>query len=92
MLIIFSAGNIAGPFFFRDQDAPKYVLAIVIIMVCFSAALFCALALRLYMQWENRRRDRLYGTTQDVQDRLEGMNMGMHDKTDLENPDFRYLL
>jgi hypothetical protein len=32
--IFFSAGNIAGPFFFRSQDAPEYVLAITIILVC----------------------------------------------------------
>ncbi|KAF4125412.1 MFS family permease [Geosmithia morbida] len=92
MLIIFSTGNIAGPFFFRERDAPKYVLAISVIMVCLCAALFCALALRMYMMWENRRRDRLYGTTEDVEDCSDGMNLGMHDKTDLENPDFRYLL
>lgn len=34
LLIFFAAGNIAGPFFFRSQDAPKYVLAITIILVC----------------------------------------------------------
>ena len=34
LFMAFSAGNIAGPFFFRSQDAPKYVLAITIILVC----------------------------------------------------------
>ncbi|KAL7622755.1 hypothetical protein AAE478_006433 [Parahypoxylon ruwenzoriense] len=28
LFIVYAAGNIVGPFFFRDQDAPKYVLAI----------------------------------------------------------------
>ncbi|KAF9738893.1 hypothetical protein PMIN06_010363 [Paraphaeosphaeria minitans] len=92
MLIIFAAGNIAGPFFFRSQDAPRYVLAITTILVCFCLALFCALALRFYMIWENRRRDRVFGVLETVDDQVDGMRLGMHDKTDLENPDFRYVL
>lgn len=92
MLIIFAAGNIAGPFFFRSGDAPRYVLAIATILVCFCAALLCAAALRFYMDWENRRRDRVYGVLETADDRMDGMRLGMHDKTDLENPDFRYVL
>jgi ACS family allantoate permease-like MFS transporter len=92
MLIIFAAGNIAGPFFFRAQDSPRYVLAITTILVCFCLALICALALRLYMMWENRRRDRVFGVLGTVNDQVDGMRLGMHDKTDLENPDFRYVL
>lgn len=34
LFMAFAAGNIAGPFFFRTQDAPKYVLAITIILIC----------------------------------------------------------
>lgn len=92
MLIISAAGNIAGPFFSRDQDAPRYVLAIASILVFFCAALLCALALRFYMVWENRRRDRVYGALETVDDKVDGMRLGMHDKTDLENPDFRHVL
>ncbi|KAF2446695.1 hypothetical protein P171DRAFT_519071 [Karstenula rhodostoma CBS 690.94] len=75
MLIIFAAGNIAGPFFFRTQDAPHYVLAITTIPVCFSLALFCALGLRLYMIWENRRRERVFGLLQTVNDQVDGMRL-----------------
>jgi hypothetical protein len=92
MLIIFAAANIAGPFFFRSQDAPRYVLAIATILVCFCAALLCALALRFLMVRENTRRDRIYGQLESTQDRVDGMRVGMHDKTDLENTDFRYVL
>ncbi|KAL2205883.1 MFS general substrate transporter, partial [Sarocladium strictum] len=92
MLIIFAAANIAGPFFFRSGDAPKYVLAIATILVCFCAALFCALALRFLMHRENKKRDRVYGGLESTQDRVDGMRTGMHDKTDLENTDFRYVL
>ena len=90
--MIFAAGNIAGPFFFRQQDAPKYVLAITIILVCFCVALLCAVGLRFYMKFENARRDREFGALQTNEEKLDGMRLGMHDKTDLENVDFRYVL
>ncbi|KAL3420353.1 allantoate permease [Phlyctema vagabunda] len=92
LFIIFAAGNIAGPFFFRTEDAPKYVLAITIILVCFCVALLCAVALRFYMVRENARRDRVYGVAESLEEKRDGMRLGMHDKTDLENPDFRYVL
>jgi len=92
LFIIFAAGNIAGPFFFRSEDAPKYVLAITVILVCLCVALLCAVVLRLYMIWENARRDRQFGALETTEDKLDGMRLGMHDKTDLENVDFRYVL
>ncbi|KAL3477279.1 major facilitator superfamily domain-containing protein [Aspergillus californicus] len=92
MLIVFAAGNIAGPFLFRSQDAPHYVLAIASILVFFCAAFFCAVVLRGYMIWENRRRDRVYGVLDTLDDRVDGMRLGMHDKSDLENVGFRYVL
>jgi ACS family allantoate permease-like MFS transporter len=89
---VFAVGNIAGPFFFRTQDAPEYVPAITISLVCFCVALLCAAALRIYMAVENRRRDRMFGKLQTTEEKIEGMCLGMHDKTDLENMDFRYVL
>jgi ACS family allantoate permease-like MFS transporter len=91
LLVMFAAGNIAGPFLFRTQDAPGYVLAITTIVVFFCLAFFSAIALRLYMIYENRRRDRVYGIV-DTNEKVEGMRLGMHDRTDLENTDFRYVL
>ncbi|KAK1472841.1 hypothetical protein CABS01_16132 [Colletotrichum abscissum] len=91
LLMVFAAGNIAGPFFFRSQDAPKYFLAIAVVLVCFCAALLTAIVLRLYMAWQNRRRDSKYGNVDGVE-KVDGMRFGMHDKTDLENLDFRYVL
>ncbi|KAH9886180.1 major facilitator superfamily domain-containing protein [Xylariomycetidae sp. FL2044] len=93
LLIIFAAGNIAGPFFFRSEDAPEYLLAIASILVFFCVAFFCAIALRFYMVFENRRRDRVFGALgSSSEDKIDGMRLGMHDKTDLENTDFRYVL
>ena len=92
LFIVFAAGNIAGPFFFRSQDAPHYVLAITVILVCFCVALLCAVALRLYMVAVNKKRDAQFGIRQNREEKVDGMMLGMHDKTDLENPDFRYVL
>lgn len=89
---MYATGNIAGPFFFRDQDAPEYVLAITAVMVCFVISVFCAILLRIFMVWENRRRDTRFGKVEDLEVKLDGMRMGMYDKTDNENKDFRYVL
>jgi ACS family allantoate permease-like MFS transporter len=41
----------------------------------------------------NRRRDRKYGVVERRDGEvLEGVRLGMHDLTELENPDFRYVL
>ncbi|KAF7538360.1 hypothetical protein G7054_g2980 [Neopestalotiopsis clavispora] len=73
MLILFATGNIAGPFFFRSQDAPRYVLAIASILVFFCVSLLCAVVLRFYMLWENKRRDRLYGAVETTEAKIDGM-------------------
>ncbi|EOO00242.1 putative mfs allantoate transporter protein [Phaeoacremonium minimum UCRPA7] len=92
LFIMFAAANIAGPFLFRSQDAPKYVLAITTILVFFCAALLSAILLRIYMIMENKRRDSRFGRLDGLEEKLDGMRLGMHDKTDLENVDFRYVL
>lgn len=68
------------------------MLAITTILVFFCAALFCAIALRYYMVLQNRIRDRKFGALETSEEKLDGMRLGMHDKTDLENSDFRYVL
>ncbi|KAL3461630.1 major facilitator superfamily domain-containing protein [Aspergillus heterothallicus] len=93
LFMAFSAGNIAGPFFFREKDAPRYVLAITIILVCFCLCIFIAASLRVYMVIANKRRDRKYGAVVRREGEvLDGVILGMHDLTELENPDFRYVL
>jgi ACS family allantoate permease-like MFS transporter len=92
LFIVFAAANIGGPFLFRNQDAPKYVLAITTILVFFCAALLSAVALRYWMILQNRRRDGQFGRLEGLDEKLDGMRLGMHDKTDLENVDFRYVL
>lgn len=44
------------------------------------------------MIMENKRRDSRFGRLDGLEEKLDGMRLGMHDKTDLENVDFRYVL
>jgi MFS transporter, ACS family, allantoate permease len=45
------------------------------------------------MMMSNRIRDRKYGTAESREGEvLDGVRLGMHDLTELENPDFRYVL
>ncbi|KAL5381508.1 hypothetical protein PMIN06_001922 [Paraphaeosphaeria minitans] len=61
LFIAYCAGNIAGPQFFRTQDAPRYNLAFRAILVCYSLVVGLAVVLRFYLQWLNSKREREEG-------------------------------
>lgn len=61
MFIAYSAGNIAGPQFFRGSEAPHYQTAFRAIMVCYALVVGLSLMLRFYLQFENRRREKREG-------------------------------
>jgi MFS transporter, ACS family, allantoate permease len=49
--------------------------------------------LRVYIILSNRARDKKYGVAESTEGEvLDGIRLGMHDLTVLENPDFRYIL
>ncbi|KAF4121925.1 Major Facilitator Superfamily [Geosmithia morbida] len=56
LFIAYCAGNIAGPQFFLDSEAPTYQTAFQTIMICYALAITLALCLRFYLQWTNKRR------------------------------------
>lgn len=61
------------------------------LLVCLC--IFISIGLRVYMIMSNRIRDRKYGTAESREGEvLDGIRLGMHDLTELENPDFRYVL
>lgn len=86
-------GNIAGPFFYRAQDAPNYRLGIGSLLVCNCIELGIFFFLRYAFIWENRRKERLrqeqasnWVTDED------NLNMtAFSDMTDKENPNFTYV-
>ncbi|PNS15701.1 High-affinity nicotinic acid transporter [Sphaceloma murrayae] len=84
LLMSFCIGNIIGPLTFRGSVTGAFVA--IIVTCVFASAM--AVVLRFYYLWENKRRDRAMAEkglhhTRDVE---------FADKTDRENPEFRYTL
>jgi hypothetical protein len=55
--VFWATGNAIGPQVFRSQDAPRYFLALAIILACFVLLLMTLGVLRTYYMWQNKRRD-----------------------------------
>ena len=92
VLIAFAVGNIVGPFCFNASDAPRYTHALATIMGCFAACIVIGAGLGIYILWENKRRNKLYGNPEEDESlKLEGIIEGLKDKTDTENHHFRYV-
>ncbi|KAH8890653.1 putative MFS allantoate transporter [Thozetella sp. PMI_491] len=86
----YCVGNIAGPFFYKTEQAPTYSLGIWSMITSHFLEIAVVLIMRFALQWENRRRDREYGP-------VDGSNQGdlnataFEDLTDRENKNFRYV-
>ncbi|KAK7969970.1 hypothetical protein PG996_001592 [Apiospora saccharicola] len=85
VLISFCAGNIIGPLTFRDEDAPEYIPAKIVMVVTTASAAVLTGILMLYYRWENKRRDRLFAGEVHTE------NSEFFDLTDRENHEFRYV-
>lgn len=66
LFIAYCAGNIAGPQFFRQGDAPHYNPAFRAILVCYCLVIGLAVVLRCYLQWVNQKREREEGVKGDA--------------------------
>ena len=55
--VFWATGNSIGPQVFRSQDAPRYWLALAIILGCFCLLEVTLFFLRFYYLWQNKRRD-----------------------------------
>ncbi|KAF1848617.1 allantoin permease [Cucurbitaria berberidis CBS 394.84] len=86
--LFYAAGNIAGANIFFAREAPRYFSALTGLIVCYCGMVVVALALMLYMSWENKRRDRKYGQGEDEQ----AVQDGFSDLTDGQAKHFRYAL
>ncbi|KAL4798694.1 putative MFS allantoate transporter [Aspergillus venezuelensis] len=91
------AGNIAGPFFYKAEQAPGYELGIWSMIVANFVEIGLIIILGVCLAMENRRRDRVQrivdgGDGQaDEMRRLELDRTAFSDLTDKENLNFRYL-
>ncbi|KAJ5281964.1 hypothetical protein N7478_007336 [Penicillium angulare] len=91
LFIAYCVGNVIGPQFFLASEEPSYPTGIkaamsgLVLSICF---LICLLA---YYIWENRRRDRLHGSPEEMTVRAE-LQDELSNNTDREIDSFRYLL
>ncbi|KAJ6581186.1 MFS general substrate transporter [Mycena capillaripes] len=84
-----AAGNIVGPFLFKDSEAPKYLTGVVGCMVSRILEIFVILALRIVFSRANAKRDR------DVAEgrvQYDERVTALQDVSDWKNPAFRYVL
>ncbi|KAJ6504899.1 MFS general substrate transporter [Mycena vitilis] len=84
-----AAGNIVGPFLFKDSEAPTYLTGVVGCMVSRILEIFVILALRMVFSRANAKRDR------DVAEgrvQYDPHTTTLQDLSDWKNPAFRYVL
>ncbi|TFB00920.1 hypothetical protein CCMA1212_007314 [Trichoderma ghanense] len=86
-------GNIAGPFFYKANQAPSYHLGIGSLLVanCLELALF--FVFRYAFIWENKRKEKIRAELQERGELIAGeLNAtAFVDMTDKENPNFVYV-
>ncbi|GKU07219.1 dal5-allantoate and ureidosuccinate permease [Fusarium langsethiae] len=93
----YCAGNLSGPQFFINTEAPNYHTAYTTILACFAITIALVVGMYLYLNWENRRRDQEQGEKRDPEESrrvdlsADGMLLQV-DETDMENKNFRYIL
>ncbi|KAJ5120946.1 uncharacterized protein N7515_010334 [Penicillium bovifimosum] len=91
MFAAYCIGNIAGPQFFIPSEEPAYPTGIKAAMAGLAFGVFFLACLYVFYVWENRRRDRLYGSPRELTE-TEELQDELSNKTDHEIESFRYLL
>ncbi|PCG91071.1 Major facilitator superfamily domain, general substrate transporter [Penicillium occitanis (nom. inval.)] len=91
LFIAYCVGNIVGPQFYLASEEPAYETGMRSAIAGLSLGICSLVGLYMYYSWENKRRDRVYGSpdalTADQQLQMELLNV-----TDQENESFRYVL
>lgn len=85
-------GNIAGPFFYKSDQAPSYRLGIGSLLVANCVELLLFFVFRYAFIWENRRKEKIRDVLRENGQLLETLNAtAFQDITDKENPNFVYV-
>lgn len=80
-------GNIAGPFFYRKDQAPSYQLGIGSLLTANCVEVVILFALRYAFIWENKKKEKQRTQLGDVEINATAFT----DMTDKENPNFVYV-
>ncbi|KAI0143477.1 major facilitator superfamily domain-containing protein [Xylariaceae sp. FL1272] len=88
--VFWATGNAIGPQVFLSWDAPRYHIAFITHLGCYSLLVLTLLWFRWYLKRENSKRDQLAAEgVQAAKD--ENLTHAFEDLTDRENPNFRYI-
>jgi hypothetical protein len=80
----------AGPQVFLKWNAPRYLIAFTVHLVCYSLLVVAIIYLRWHRRRQNRKKDELaQAGIQEARD--EQYIHAFEDLTDRENPNFRYV-
>ncbi|PBP19931.1 allantoate permease [Diplocarpon rosae] len=82
--VAWAVGNAIGPQVFIETDAPRYLTAFTVHLVCYSILVFVILFLRWHLRRENAKKDALA-----VRDEL--LLHAFEDLSDRQNANFRYV-
>ncbi|KAK2629513.1 hypothetical protein QTJ16_000333 [Diplocarpon rosae] len=82
--VAWAVGNAIGPQVFIETDAPRYLTAFTVHLVCYSVLVFVILFLRWHLRRENAKKDALA-----VRDEL--LVHAFEDLSDRQNANFRYV-
>ncbi|KAJ5048409.1 hypothetical protein NUH16_006908 [Penicillium rubens] len=86
LLVMYCVGNIVGPQFFSVTEAPRYRKGITASLIGFGLGFFWVVCLRLYLQWQNKKR--ASEVALDVPQEV----LLLEDRTDWETPGSQYVL
>ncbi|KAF9030378.1 MFS general substrate transporter [Hymenopellis radicata] len=102
MLSAYCVGNAVGPFMWREQYKPRNHVPWAVIGVCIVCRIILMLTIRIYLFFENKRRDReerdttydevYIDVTKDGVTKKVRLDKEYLDLTDIQNRDFRYVL
>ncbi|KAE8344830.1 major facilitator superfamily domain-containing protein [Aspergillus arachidicola] len=91
LFIGYCAGNIAGPFFYKESQKPTFLLGIWSMVVSHIFEVVCVVLLWIHLRGENKRRDASQRVNDDASN-LKHLPGALEDMTDKENSNFRYVL
>lgn len=86
-------GNIAGPFFYKSEQAPTYRLGIGSLLVSNCIELLIFFVIRYMFIWENRQKEKRRQAVREQggEEELTINATAFADMTDKENPNFIYV-
>ncbi|KAH9938890.1 MFS general substrate transporter [Epithele typhae] len=87
----YCVGNIIGPHFLIDSEAPTYPTGTTAMFIGYIIKTIAHILLGVYMWKSNVKKDRIHGKITSYEDQLKGEEAGMRDLTEFENPYHRYV-